>query len=60
MTINCDGQWQVHRYTVKREKGTLKPGRAFMQFCLFDSHSDPEGESNKGFVFNYQLLRVHR
>ena len=60
VTINCNGKWQVHRYTVAREKGTMRNGKAFMQFCLFDSHSDPEGMSNKGFVFNYQLLRVHR
>jgi hypothetical protein len=59
VTINCNGQWQVHRYLVKREKGTLRHGRAFMQFCLFDSHSDPEGQSTKGFAFKYRLLRVH-
>jgi hypothetical protein len=60
VTINCNGKWHVRHYTVAREKGTLRTGRAFMQFCLFDSHSDPEGMSNKGFAFNYQLLRVHR
>jgi hypothetical protein len=61
VTINCNGKWQVHRYTVAREKGTLRAGRAFMQFCLFDSHSDPEGDNpDKGFAFKYDLLRVHR
>jgi hypothetical protein len=60
VTINCNGKWQVHKYTVAREKGTLRAGKAYMQFCLFDSHADPEGMSNKGFAFNYQLLRVHR
>lgn len=60
VTINCNGKWQTHRYTVKREKGTLRNGKAFMQFCLFDSHADPEGMSNKGFAFRYDLLRVKR
>jgi hypothetical protein len=61
VTINCNGRWHVHRYTVKREKGTLRKGRAFLQFCLFDSHSDPTGEDlSKGFAYKYKLMRVHR
>jgi hypothetical protein len=61
VTINCNGRWHVHRYTVKREKGTLRDGRAFLQFCLFDSHSDPTGKDlSKGFAYKYKLLHVHR
>ncbi|MGY2702257.1 hypothetical protein ACVW2K_001841 [Nocardioides sp. HB32] len=59
--INCNGRWQVQRYVVKREKGTLRAGRAFMQFCLFDSHSDPQGQDlSKGFAYNYRFVYVHR
>jgi hypothetical protein len=59
--INCNGVWHVHRYVVKREKGTLRAGRAFMQFCLFDSHSDPSGQDlSKGFAYNYRFVYVHR
>lgn len=59
--INCDGTWHVHRYLLKREKGNLRAGRAFMQFCLFDSHSDPTGQDlSKGFAYEYRFLTVHR
>jgi hypothetical protein len=61
VTLNCDGTWQVHRYPMKREKGNLRQGRAFLQFCLFDSHSDPEGmDLSKGFAYEYRLLTVRR
>jgi hypothetical protein len=59
--INCNGVWHVHRYLLKREKGTLREGRAFLQFCLFDSHSDPTGRDlSKGFAYKYRFLKVHR
>jgi hypothetical protein len=57
--INCDGTWQVHRYVLKREKGRVRAGRAFLQFCLFDSHSDPKGQDlSKGFAYKYRFLTV--
>jgi hypothetical protein len=61
VTIDCDGTWKVHRYLLRREKGTLRNGSAFLQFCLFDSHSDPTGQDlSKGFAYKYELLRVRR
>ena len=61
VTINCNGQWQVHKYTVKREKGTLHRGSAFLQFCLFDSHADPTGEDlSYGFAYKYKLTKVQK
>ncbi len=61
VTINCNGKWQVHKYTVARERRTLYRGKAFMQFCLFDSHADPTGQDlSKGFAYKYSILRVHR
>jgi len=60
-TINCNGKWHVHRYTVAREKGTLHRGSAFLQFCLFDSTSDPTGQDlSKGFAYKYRLAHVHK
>jgi hypothetical protein len=59
--INCNGRWHVHQYVVKREKGRLRAGRAFLQFCLFDSHSDPTGQDlSKGFAYKYSFVYVHR
>ena len=61
VTINCNGKWQVHEYTVKREKGTLRRGSSFLQFCLFDSHADPTGEDlSVGFAYKYKLTKVRK
>jgi hypothetical protein len=61
VTINCNGQWHHHRYTVAREKGTLYKGSAFLQFCLFDSTADPTGQDlSYGFAYKYELVNVHK
>jgi hypothetical protein len=61
VTINCNGHWQIHRYTVAREKGNLYKGSAFLQFCLFDSTADPTGEDlSYGFAYKYKLVNVHK
>lgn len=60
VTLTCDGTWQVQRYTLGREKGTLVDGQAFLQFCLFDSTSDPAGEDlSHGFAYDYTFVDVH-
>jgi hypothetical protein len=59
VTLTCNGKWQVQRYTLGREKGTLVKGRAFLQFCLFDSTSDPTGEDlSHGFAYKYKFVHV--
>jgi len=59
VTLNCNGRWQVQRYTVGREKGQLYRGTAFMQFCLFDSTADPTGEDlSYGFAYEYRTVKV--
>jgi hypothetical protein len=60
--INCDGTWNVQTYTMAREKGHLRAGKAFLQFCLFDSttNPDPEADPGPGFVFRYKFIRVQR
>ncbi|MDQ2750232.1 MAG: hypothetical protein M3Y44_12020 [Actinomycetota bacterium] len=61
VTINCNGRWHVHEYTVAREKGTLERGSAFLQFCLFDSTADPTGQDlSYGFAYKYILVNVHK
>jgi hypothetical protein len=60
--INCNGKWQVQRYTVSREFGTLKSGgKAFLQFCLFDStaESGPDADLSQGFAYDYRFVKVH-
>jgi hypothetical protein len=60
VTLNCNGKWQVQKYTLGREKGTLYRGSAFLQFCLFDSTADPTGvDLSYGFAFKYELVTVH-
>jgi hypothetical protein len=45
---------------VGREKGTLERGSAFLQFCLFDSTSDPTGQDlSHGFAYDCKLVKVH-
>jgi hypothetical protein len=52
--VVCDGTWQHQTFRLSREKGRLHHGRAFVQFCLFDSHADPTGQDlSKGFAFKY-------
>jgi hypothetical protein len=59
VTLTCDGTWQVQRYTLGREKGTLVKGRAFLQFCLFDSTADPTGQDlSYGFAYKYKFVHV--
>ena len=50
--LNCNGKWQVQRYTVARAFGTLERGSAFLQFCLFDSTST-ETNFPQGFAYEY-------
>lgn len=59
--ITCDGDWQYQRFTVSRTKGHLKRHhKAFLQFCLFDSHADPTGQDlSHGFAYDYKFVRVH-
>ena len=60
--LNCDGTWNIQTYTLAREKGHLRVGKAFLQFCLFDSTTadQPEDDPGPGFVFRYKFMRVHR
>ena len=60
--IECNGKWQVQRYTVSKEFGTLHAGdKAFLQFCLFDSTaaSGPDADLSHGFAYNYRFVKVH-
>lgn len=60
--LNCDGTWKIQTYTLGREKGHLRAGKAFLQFCLFDStaNPDPAQDPGPGFVFKYKFMKVRR
>jgi hypothetical protein len=59
--VVCNGKWQHQTFRLKKEKGHLHRGWAFLQFCLFDSHSDPTSQtSTKGFAFRYSKVWVTR
>jgi hypothetical protein len=52
--VICDGTWQHQTFRLTKEKGQLHRGHAYVQFCLFDSHADPNGQDlSKGFAFKY-------
>ena len=59
--IHCNGEWQVQRFTVHKQKGQLRPGRAWLQFCLFDSTADsgPDADLSHGFAYSYKFMKVH-
>jgi hypothetical protein len=58
LTVNCDGHWRTTTYVLKPEFGQLHKGRAFVQFCLFDSTADPNS-TDHGFAFSYTMQQVH-
>ena len=59
--IVCNGNWQKQLFRLTKQKGTIKKGRAFLQFCLFDSHSDPTGQDlSKGFAYEYKKITIKK
>jgi hypothetical protein len=60
--LNCDGTWNIQTYTLAREKGHLRKGKAYLQFCLFDStaNPNPEEDPGPGFVYEYKFVKVRR
>ena len=61
-SIDCDGTYHTQSYVLGSQKADLRSGRyAFLQFCLFDSTSDPEGmDLSHGFAYKYGFRWVHR
>jgi hypothetical protein len=59
--IHCNGEWQVQRFSVNRQKGQMRVGKAWLQFCLFDStaESGPDADPSQGFAYSYKFIRVH-
>lgn len=56
LTVNCDGQVRTTTFVLRPEFGQLHKGKAFVQFCLFDSTSG--GSIDHGFAFSYTMQRV--
>ena len=56
----CNGKWQVQKYTLGRVegKGRLHRGRAFLQFCLFDSKATED--LSHGFAYEYTFMKVSK
>jgi hypothetical protein len=56
----CNGRWQVQKYTLGRVegKGRLHRGRAFLQFCLFDSKATED--LSHGFAYEYKFIKVSK
>ncbi len=57
LTVNCNGHWHVTRYLLKPEFGQLHRGKAYVQFCLFDSTGNEENFP-QGFAYDYSWKQV--
>jgi hypothetical protein len=68
LSLNCDGRSHNVKYVVAPDPFwakagatlvPLKAGKAFVQFCVFDSTNKGEDDPN-GFAFNYSMKKVVR
>ena len=67
LRLNCDGRAHNKRFVLKPDPywanagnnpPALHAGRAFVQFCLFDSTNSGADGDLTGFAFNYTMKKV--
>jgi hypothetical protein len=68
LALNCDGRSHNSKFVVQPDPywpgagnspPALKSGRAFVQFCVFDSTNKGDDDPN-GFAFDYSMKKVVR